>query len=222
MRYTLTRIQASIVRLFEFDAAHLSLELEFVPGGSLDKHINEQSMCTINLDAIQSIWLDICRGLEYIHARGIIHCDVKPENILIKFNCEGAVLCDFGIAVTSPTVKGKGTPCYVPPEGLYGEWSFGGDVWGLGVTLLFAARLMPLPNRSWIIANIQTDVDAAHEMGDWLLNIMKTIEKIPKRLNLLCKMLKNNPGNRISAKELVQDLERGNWLKGSKLMEIPQ
>ncbi len=208
--------------MFNFDAAHLSLELEYVPGGSLDKHRDEQSMCTVNLDAMQPIWLDICKGLEYIHASGIIHCDVKPGNILLKSGGERAVLCDFGNAVTSPTVPSGGTPCYVPPEGLYGKWSYGGDVWALGVTLLYVARLMPLPNRSWIIADIETDMNAAHEMGDWLLNVEKTIEKIPKRLDLLCKMLENNPRNRITAKELVQDLERGNWLKGSKSMKIPQ
>lgn len=168
--------------------------------------------------------MDICKGLEYIHARDIVHCDVKPKNILIKSSSEGAVLYDFGNAVTGPTVtvKGRGTLCYIPSKGLYKEWSFSKDIWALGVTFLYVARLMPLPKRSWIIADIQTDVDAAYEMGDWLLYVAKTIEKIPKRLNLLCRMLENNPENRISARESVQDLERGNWLKRPKSVKIPQ
>jgi hypothetical protein len=56
--------------------------------------------------------------------------------------------------------------------------------------MLHVTRLMTLPNRSWIIANIETDVNAALEMGDWLLNVGETIEKIPKHLSLLRKMLK--------------------------------
>jgi len=215
------------------------LELEFVPGGSLDKHIDIQSMCTINPDAAQSIWLGISEGLEYIHARGIMHCDVKPENILIRADSERAVLCDFGnavtnltlrggealfgYAVTNPTVKGGGTPCYVPPEGLYGEWSYGGDIWALGVTMLYATGRMPLPNRSWIIANIHTDVNAASEMRDWLLNVAEIAGKVPKQLNMLRKMLGEDPRNRIVAKDLVQGLrsmERGKRLKGSETVKI--
>lgn len=152
-----------------------------------------------------------------------MHCDVKPGNILIRAGGEGSILCDFGNAVTSPTVKGGETPCHVPPESLYGEWSYGGDVWGLGVTMLYVARLMTLPNRNWIIANIETDVNAALEMGDWLLNVAETIEKMPKHLSLLRKMLKDDPGNRIAVRDLVRDLrliERDIWLKAPRSNKI--
>lgn len=179
-------------------------------------------MCTINLDTLKPICLDICKGLEYIHARGIIHCDVKPGNILLKSGGKGAVLCDFGTAVVTPKVPSGGTLCYIPPESLYKERSYGGDVFAFGVVLLFVARLMALPNRKWIIADIQTDPEAAYEMGDWLLDVTKTIGKIPKHLKFICKMLEYDPGNRISARELVQDLEHGNCLQRSKSMKISQ
>lgn len=164
--------------------------------------------------------MDICKGLEYIHARSIIHCNVKLGNILIKSSSKGALLYDFGNTVTSLIIKGGGTLCYVLLKALYREWSFSKDIWGLGVALLFAAKLMLLLNRSWTITNIRTDVNAVYKMGDWLLYVIETIKKILKRLNLLCKMLENNLRNRILVRELVQDLERGDWLKGSKLMKI--
>ena len=89
--------------------------------------------------------------------------------------------------------------------------------------MLYAVRRMPLPNRSWIIANIQTDVDAASEMRDWLRKVAKIAGKVPKKLNILRKMLGEDPGNRIMAKDLVQDLrsmERGKRLKGSETVKI--
>ncbi|KAI9729813.1 MAG: hypothetical protein M1834_006561 [Cirrosporium novae-zelandiae] len=216
---------ASIIRLFKFDAAHLSLELELISGGSLDKHMDEKSMCTISRGAIKSIWLSISEGLEYIHSRGIMHCDVKPANILLRAGGKLAVLCDFGNATTSVTVKGGGTPCYIPPECLYGGWSYGGDIWALGVTMLYVARLMPLPNKNWTIANIEMNTNAALEMGAWLLKVTEAIEKIPKHLKLFRKMLEDDPKNRITARSLVRGLrlmERDNRLKVSKSVRLPR
>jgi len=107
---------------------------------------------------------------------------------------------------------GEGTPCYVPPKGVYGELSKSRDIWAFGVTLLYIARLISLFNRSWIIANIRTDDTAAFEMGNWLSHVRNTLEKIPKRFNLIREMLEKDPGNRITAGDLVRDLrsvERG-------------
>lgn len=163
-------------------------------------------MCTVNSDAVLSIWSDLAEGLDYLHACGIIHCDIKPANILMRSSGGGAVLCDFGIAVDKPAVGGKGTPCYVPPEGLFGEWSYGGDIWALGLVMLFVTRLMALPNRGWIVRNILTDVKAGREMGDWLRVVAEIIEKIPRELSLLRQMLEDNPRNRITATDLVRGL----------------
>jgi serine/threonine-protein kinase len=86
------------------------------------------------------IALQVARALEYIHSRGIIHRDVKPENIHISET--GAVkLVDFGIAktqelsLTSPGIT-MGTPYYMAPEQVTGrDVTYLADVYAFGILL---------------------------------------------------------------------------------------
>jgi len=76
-------------------------------------------------------------ALAYAHARHIIHCDVKPEN-LILFDGHHLCLADFGIAkVTLRTLSasGSGTVGYVAPEQALGKPSFRSDVFSAGLIL---------------------------------------------------------------------------------------
>ncbi|HEY2903745.1 MAG TPA: serine/threonine-protein kinase, partial [Polyangia bacterium] len=86
-------------------------------------------------------------GLAALHAAGIIHRDVKPENLL-RMEDGRIVLSDFGLA-TNPTQTAAvtvlvGTPSYMAPEIVMGDpASFRSDVWALGVTMheiLFGKR----------------------------------------------------------------------------------
>ncbi|OWM79809.1 hypothetical protein CDL15_Pgr023221 [Punica granatum] len=76
-------------------------------------------------------------GLEHLHCLGIVHCDVKPRNILITE--EGAKISDFGCAkrvedLAGPTV---GTPMFMAPEVARGEGQGQpADVWALGCTVI--------------------------------------------------------------------------------------
>ena len=72
----------------------------------------------INEITMQMIWRDICQGLEYLHHRGIIHCDIKPQNILMNED-GGPVIADFDISINTEnrtqTLKGIGTLRYIAP-----------------------------------------------------------------------------------------------------------
>jgi len=87
----------------------------------------------------------ICAGLAAIHAVGIIHRDVTPQNVL-RLTDGRLVLSDFGLAIpmTANTTVHGGTPNYMPPETLMGSrGDQRSDVWQLGVILhevLFGAR----------------------------------------------------------------------------------
>ena len=87
----------------------------------------------------------LCAGLAAIHAVGIVHRDVTPQNVL-RMTDGRLVISDFGLAIESDdntTVHG-GTPAYMPPEAVMGGRSdLRSDVWQLGAILhelLFGSR----------------------------------------------------------------------------------
>ena len=98
----------------------------------------------------------ICQGLEAAHQQGVVHRDIKPQNILILIESGEVKIMDFGIArvstvggASSLTTAGTvvGTPDYMPPEQAQGETAdFRSDIYSMGVLLfeMFTGRL-PFP-----------------------------------------------------------------------------
>lgn len=73
------------------------LILEFIDGKSLAEHVR---VGTLNEKQIKSVLIDICDGLNFMHQRGIIHCDLKPENIMVTANDCRAKIIDIGLPET--------------------------------------------------------------------------------------------------------------------------
>ena len=94
------------------------------------------SFCT-SPEAVARIGLQVAQALAYAHGYGIVHCDVKPSNILTEVN--GTVrLGDFGLSRTLSETEGDsgGTLRYMPPERLRREpFSAAADQYSLGMTL---------------------------------------------------------------------------------------
>jgi len=112
--------------------------LEYVPGEALNRMLAR--LKKIPLTQALQFAVEIAEALDYAHAQGVIHRDVKPGNILITPDGHPKI-ADFGIAklnLAHFTLPGKvlGTPAYMAPEQLAGEGVDGrSDLFSLGVIL---------------------------------------------------------------------------------------
>lgn len=121
--------------------------MEYVPGQDLKKLIRARG--TFEVDAALAIIIEVCKGVGYAHRAGLVHCDVKPQNILVT--PENSIkVTDFGIAraLTAPTSEVEdmvwGSPHYFSPEQAAGEPPTpASDVYSIGVVLfeLLTGRL---------------------------------------------------------------------------------
>ena len=110
--------------------------MRFMTGGSLSDLIEKGS---IPIEDTAKIIEKIAQGLAYAHRKGVIHRDLKPDNIL--FNDDGEpFISDFGVAKISESTSNLtgsgviGTPAYMSPEQAQGnEVDLRSDVYGLGV-----------------------------------------------------------------------------------------
>ncbi|BDO40997.1 serine/threonine-protein kinase [Cellulomonas sp. NTE-D12] len=119
--------------------------MELVTGQSLDRRLQQGPLST---DDVRRVGTQVADALAYVHGRGLVHRDVKPGNILLGADLDGAVdarLADFGIARledgTRLTATGQlvGTAAYLSPEQVRGA-AVGPatDVYALGLVLLEA------------------------------------------------------------------------------------
>ncbi|CAI7759903.1 unnamed protein product, partial [Closterium sp. NIES-53] len=130
----------NVVRLhavFE-DHENIHLVMELCRGGGLFDYMRTNGPLTER--AAASVCFQLLSALDHCHACGVLHRDVKPENVLLA-RAEGDFgsikLIDFGIAAEhQPGVRSStlcGTPLYLAPETLDGVWSPQADVWAAGV-----------------------------------------------------------------------------------------
>jgi eukaryotic-like serine/threonine-protein kinase len=128
------------------------LVMEYVEGTAIDTYAGEKKL---SINDILTLMLDVCDALTFAHQRLVVHCDIKPSNILVTAN-QRPMLLDFGIArlldgqvsqqtLADATAHNKSsqvtlaqafTPRYASPEQLKGETlTTATDVYSLGKML---------------------------------------------------------------------------------------
>lgn len=192
------------------ESGHHYVAMEFVDGKDLQawlKHLRRFSVA----DALM-ITLAVARGLEHAHARGIVHRDVKPENILISTAGE-IKLADLGMVKTADedltltqTGHAIGTPWYMPLEQAKDAKSIDArsDIYALGCQLYCL-----LTGRPPFQGKTLVDLIQAKERGVFPTARSHNPE-VPERLDLiLLKMIAKNPAQRYqSVHEVIHDIER--------------
>lgn len=192
-------------------AGGLALVMQLVPGGTLKDTLVAQG--ALDPERVEAILRDVAAALAYANNRGIVHRDVKPENIFLDEETGRALLADFGIAWSMDqesrlTMTGAaiGTPTYMAPEQIDGASPDArSDLYSLGLV----AWEMCTGRRPWD--------------GESLFNVIlkqKTEElppidvlrpgAIPDRLQYIVeRMLQKHPGARWAGAEAALDkLER--------------
>ncbi|MBD2149520.1 serine/threonine protein kinase [Pseudanabaena sp. FACHB-1277] len=165
------------------------LVMDYCEGGTLRDLMNHSR--TLSIYQCFDLIIDVLVGLEHAHAANIIHCDIKPENILLKITAQGwmAKISDFGIARLSQEIdsdgSNTGSPGYMAPERFYGQFSVSSDLYAVGIMLyelLMGKRPFSGMPTELMNAHLNSRVPIPDSLPRSLqLIITKSLEKLPKR-----------------------------------------
>ncbi|KAE8700053.1 protein RALF-like 34-like [Hibiscus syriacus] len=116
-----------------------NLFLEYADKGSLADHVKRNGGGWTESD-VKRFAKSILRGLNFVHSKGLVHCDVKLQNVLLFGNGD-VKLADFGLAKRNGEKQGKfeirGTPLNMAPESINGNvYDFPVDIWALGCVVV--------------------------------------------------------------------------------------
>ena len=192
------------------------LVLKLIPCGDLERHVPR---LRTNPRAAARLLVRVARTVHYAHLRGVLHCDLKPSNILLDPQGEPHVT-DFGLAKCVWTESGMtqtgqilGTPSYMAPEQLFGrrsEITTLADIYGLGAILYKLLTGRPPFRAATLFETLEQvrerEPDPLRSYNPW----------VDGELEALClRCLEKEPGRRYqSAAAVAHELER--WLRARR------
>jgi eukaryotic-like serine/threonine-protein kinase len=150
---------------FGFDGGQLYIVMEFIPGMTLKEMIQTRGRFTPE-EAIP-LMVQACAGIGYAHRAGLVHCDVKPHNMLVTPDLRLKV-ADFGIARALAGIQPEekadtvwGSPLYFSPEQAAGfPPTPASDVYSLGVTFyeMLTGQTPFMSNRAETLAEMHREL----------------------------------------------------------------
>ena len=191
----------NIVKLFSHfeDNYHCYFIMEYVSKGNVENLLTLNKKKQLDTKVVASIIKDVISATYFLHNMNppIIHRDIKPENVLLNSLNDGIVakLTDFGCSKYIEKDKGRktilSTPINLAPEIIYGqEYDEKVDIWCIGV-LLYELITGCVPFKSKDLNNLNLKINWPKEMN-----------KDAK--DLISKILKFNPSERITLKEMLE------------------
>ena len=186
-----------ILETFETDQ-YMLIIMEYISGGNLQNFVKKRRKLCEKTSRI--LFRQLIQGIKYIHNKGIVHRDIKLENILLDLN-NIVKICDFGVGKI--THKGQklldqcGTPIYMAPEIIQGGGyeGFPVDIWSAGVALYIM-----------LSGNIPFNRDKTHDLQSAIVNLpYKSIEDVSDSANdLLKNILEKDPVKRFTPDQILE------------------
>ncbi|KAL0217666.1 hypothetical protein RCL1_008246 [Eukaryota sp. TZLM3-RCL] len=168
----------------------LIIIMEYLCGGSLHDFVQQQRPTSTDIWVITT---QLIHGLHYLHERDIVHCNLKPRNVLLCSTQRPlrVKICDFGICRDLNVRSAKsmiGTVCFMAPEVLSGQrYDTAVDMWSLGILIYFLVH------------------------GEYPFNHLNEIllSEIPRSNSefgpIISRLLVRDPASRATAAELIMD-----------------
>jgi len=196
--------------------ARIYILMEVCKGGELFEHLID-SPDGLSEEKVKVLAKTLGEGLAYMHDRGVMHRDVKPENILLKEknDLSSVKFIDFGLSRAATNSKSfLGTAGYVAPEmfheGDTGTYTSAVDMWALGVTLYCAiSGYMPFDDSDNEDDSLCRGVKAAlKQKVTFPEDVFASVSEECKLI--LAALLSVDPSTRLSARDLLSS----EWLSG--------
>jgi serine/threonine-protein kinase len=187
--------------------------MAYITGDNLAKRLHDHG--TLSVDETRRTMRDVADALAYAHERGVVHRDIKPDNILIDAQSGRPMVTDFGIARavsdgdTRLTATGIaiGTPTYMSPEQAAGERTIDGrsDLYSLGIL-----GYQMLTGEPPFVANSTPAILVKH-ISERPTPVEQRRTDVPRDLaDVIMTLLEKDPANRFpSATAVVSALDTG-------------
>ncbi|MFI5228182.1 MAG: serine/threonine-protein kinase, partial [Gemmatimonadales bacterium] len=174
-----------------------------VEGGSLGDRIRNSG--PLPVDEARRVLREVADALAYAHAHGVVHRDIKPDNVLLDTTTGRAMVTDFGIARAATEEEGStrltatgtaiGTPAYMSPEQCAGDRSIDGrsDLYSLGaVAYQMLTGEPPFAGNSTPAIMVKHVTEAPAPLRSRRADVPADLERIVMRL------LEKNPAHRFA------------------------
>ncbi|MEP6492565.1 MAG: protein kinase [bacterium] len=208
----------NIVDIYAVDEAEgiVFFVMAYITGDNLAKRLHDHG--TLSVDETRRTLRDVADALAYAHERGVVHRDIKPDNILIDGQSGRPMVTDFGIARAisegnsrlTATGIAIGTPTYMSPEQAAGEREIDGrsDLYSLGIL-----GYQMLTGEPPFVANSTPAILVKH-ISERPTPVEQRRTDVPQDLaRVIMILLEKDPANRIpSASAVVAALDSGKVL----------
>ncbi|RDY14103.1 Mitogen-activated protein kinase kinase kinase NPK1, partial [Mucuna pruriens] len=184
------------------DQGKLNIFMEYMAGGSL-ADVAHKFGGSLDEKVVRIYTREILHGINHLHQHGIVHCDLKCNNVLLG-SSGNIKLADFGCAKRVKDLANSwqsigGTPLWMAPEVLRNEsLDFAADIWSLGCTVIEMATGKP-PWANQLSNPITAVLNIAH--GDRIPHFPSHFSK--DGLDFLSRCMDREPKNRSTVKELL-------------------